>query len=183
MRVFDIDVSVFVATRAVNERFGFCRATFAKARGVCAVVALRVMVLFDCVRFITLPPRTDADVVVARGIIVVVRAVLVRGCTVETRLCVFFSDLLREMAVPSRTAALAKPMQTSIFATKIRILFISDEIIANLRFLAQANNHKKADVNNIRYCRFFLLQRIKIWYNISDACGYGGIGRRASFRY
>ena len=72
--------------------------------------------------------------VIARGTNVVVRGVVLRFTVVVVRDwdgCDFISDLLRETAVPSRTAPLATPMQTSRFAMKIRILFISEQILAN----------------------------------------------------
>ena len=73
-----------------------------------------------------------------RGDNVVVRADVVRFGVVEMRDCVEESAL--DGPVPSRTAASETPMQTNKLATKNRIFFISDRILANLRFLAQANN-------------------------------------------
>lgn len=49
---------------------------------------------------------------------------------------VFLSDELREIDVPSRTAALATPRQTSRFVMKIRILFISDEKFSKFAFFS-----------------------------------------------
>ena len=46
----------------------------------------------------------------------------------------------RDVAVPSRTAPLAMPMQASRFAVKNRIFFISGESVANLYFFLQVNN-------------------------------------------
>lgn len=81
-----------------------------------------------------------ADVVVVRAVVVVVRAgntvmrALDRFCVVAVRDCVaaFRSDFARETAVPSRTAASARPENVNSPITKTRILFISDEIIAKL---------------------------------------------------
>lgn len=85
--------------------------------------------------------RADvADVVAVRAVVVVVRAgntvmrALDRFCVVAVRDCVatFRSDFARETAVPSRTAASARPENVNSPITKTRILFISDEIIAKL---------------------------------------------------
>lgn len=85
--------------------------------------------------------RADvADVVAVRADVVVVRAgntvmrALDRFCVVAVRDCVavFRSDFARETAVPSRTAASARPENVNSPITKTRILFISDEIIAKL---------------------------------------------------
>lgn len=94
------------------------------------VVALRTVDWFSAVRAAVARDWFGvARVVVAvRGISVVPRCVFVRFATVDVRICedVFLSDALRATDVPSRTAALATPMQTSRFVIKNRILFISD---------------------------------------------------------
>ena len=58
---------------------------------------------------------------------------VVRLFVVATRDCVGArSDLVRDGFAPSRTAALARPVQISKFVAKTRIFFISDESLANL---------------------------------------------------
>ena len=95
-----------------------------------------------------------------RDVSVVVRA-LVRGIVVDMRDCVvaFAFVAVRDIDVPSRTAAPATPMQSSRFATKIRIFFISGKIIANLHFFTQANNefclYKNAGFVNFSCCKEF----------------------------
>ena len=125
----------------------FVRVLVARGDTDC-VVALRDLVL--CVA------RVPVNAV--RGVNTAVRA-LVRGTFVDTRDCVvdFAFVAVRDIDVPSRTAASATPMQSSRFATKIRIFFISDKIIANLHFFTQANNefclYKNAVNINFSCCK------------------------------
>jgi len=100
-------------------------------------VALRDVTLPDVVA-LRVATALRAVPTLLRGDNVVVRADVVRFGVVEMRDCVEESAL--DGPVPSRTAASETPMQTNKLATKNRIFFISDRILANLRFLAQANN-------------------------------------------
>ena len=100
-------------------------------------VALRDVMLPDVVA-LRVATALRAVPTLLRGDNVVVRADVVRFGVVEMRDCVEESVL--DGPVPSRTAASETPMQTNKLATKHRIFFISDRILANLRFLAQANN-------------------------------------------
>ena len=82
-------------------------------------------------------------VVPLRGTNVVLRGDVLRFTVVAVRLWTwggFFSFLVRETAVPSRTAPPAMPTQVNMFAAKNRIFFISDASVAKICFLSQANN-------------------------------------------
>ena len=129
--MFDSTVVSAVAVRA--------EITFVGSRLDVVLVALRADVLrvfflsFVVVSCVTVFVALRDVVVAVRDVVVAVRefSVVVRGFVVRTTLvavrdCVVsLSGFVREMAVPSRTAALAKPTQTSKFVIKTRILFIS----------------------------------------------------------
>ena len=87
---------------------------------------------------VALRPDVDAKF---RGVNAVVRGVVLRATVVDLRCwdaVVFVTALpdVRETAVPSRTAALATPMQSARFATKIRIFFISDVNVSKFTFFS-----------------------------------------------
>ena len=93
-----------------------------------------VVVRGAAVRAVFALPVVRDDTVVAvrdmvaseRGFSAVVRGVVVRATLVAVRdWVVSVSDFVRETAVPSRTAALAKPTQINKFVIKTRIFFIS----------------------------------------------------------
>ena len=124
VRVFDSTVVSAVAVRA--------EITFVGSRLDVVLVALRADVLrvfflsFVVVSRVTVFVAVRDVVVAVREFSVVVRGFVVRTTLVAVRDCVVsLSGFVREMAVPSRTAALAKPTQTSKFVIKTRILFIS----------------------------------------------------------
>jgi hypothetical protein len=123
VRVSDI-VFLFAFSVAARDTTDFCttfvalrddteRALF--DRGCCAV-AFERFVVFVALRGV----KTDVFEVLRFGV------VATRDC--DTSL----PDFERDTLVPSRTAASAIPAQINKFSAKIRIFFISDEILANL---------------------------------------------------
>ena len=115
VRVLDISIAgvVVVVLRATALR-SVLRA------GLVRFVAVDLAVLFTTV--VLVPERDELVAAESREESIVVRGLAERTAVVAVRLCVL---LLREMAVPSRTAASEKPMQNSRFANKNRSFFIS----------------------------------------------------------
>jgi hypothetical protein len=118
------DVTVVVFVDPARETTDFCvvgdASRTAVERDFTEPVAREFLVL-----------SRETVVLVVRGVNTVVR--FFSGTfVVATRDCVFSDFPARETAVPSRTAAFAKDVQTKIFAIKISNFFISDKILANL---------------------------------------------------
>ena len=132
VRVSGICVVLVVVARAVTD--------VVPARGM----ATRADVFVRAGVPVRAPVARDVFVIaLLRGASVVVRAAVFLRTVVAVRLCTavgLSSVFPRDNAVPSRTAALAKPTHINRFAAKNRIFFISDRILAKLRILAQVNN-------------------------------------------
>lgn len=128
------------AAAAVGVRAGdeaAARDTLAVSRVVVPAVAARVVAARAAVVFLSDVPRDDC----APGVSIVPRAAVDRSflTVVEMRCCVGAdrSVALRDIVLPSRTAALVAPMHNIKYDAKIRTFFISDKILANLDFLGQ----------------------------------------------
>ena len=82
----------------------------------------------------------------------------------------------RDAEFPSRTAALTTPMPIAIAMTNVRIFFISDEMLANLRNLEQAKYDEFLIIFFKFYrigCTKFLLQKKLSCVIILNALKYG----------
>ena len=123
MRVSVVVVFVSVAARTATV-WDMVRAFFvATARDDTDAVFVRLALLLAVARVVMARDDDVSAVALTRGDNAVdVRAVRDRT-VVEIRDWDAVSDLLRETAVPSRTAAPATPAHNSRFAAKIRIFF------------------------------------------------------------
>ena len=105
---------------------------------------------------------------------------------------ILFCVDVRCVTLPSRTAACATDIAIAI--TKIRIFFISDEIVSKIAISGQAKYRVICDFYSYfwvvfsdflvakRFVLRYYAQRFTIVGQFVDRA-YGGIGRRASFRY
>ena len=153
------------------------------ARAVTDLVVFCVDRAFETFRWVVLRVVLVVVVPWRDGFKTVVRGVVVRSgfATVVMRFCV--DAPARDALFPSRTAALAEPIPIATAMTKIRIFFISDEI------LAKFGNSEQAKYNDfcIKICdfgcgftQFFLLQKYLCCVMIHNALKSLGTWRHTS---